>query len=305
MSEEVKSRICTECKITKSLSDFFTSREGGRIYKKCKICSNAERKRHRKERRIKLGLKCRKPETLPNGEIMTYKTCSTCNTEKEITYFAKHKNYKGGRQTECKQCMSKRGCEFYFLKKDKLANPHKYPETSIPSSKTCSKCGTDKPFNCFSLEKRGKYGRCSVCKRCRLDLYVTQRMKRDPNFALKILLRARLSSALKATGAKKLCKIMDLVGCSINELKEYIQSKFEPGMTWENRGLKTWHLDHLTACCIYDLTKEEEQRKCFHFTNLYPRWATTEIAKENGSNRIGNINKGKKVIGVDFHEVLL
>lgn len=302
---EITSRICTGCKIEKNLSEFYHKRTGNEIYKKCKICSNEERRRHRLERRKRLGLKYRKPEELPEGEVMTYKTCVTCKIEKEIVCFSKHKNYKDGRQTECKQCMSKRGCDIYLLKKDKAENPEKYPELPTATSKICSKCKVDKSFNFFNREKRGKYGLYSVCKPCRTDVYVKQRIKRDPNFALKILLRARLQNALKASNAKKLCKTLDLIGCSINELKEYIQSKFQPGMTWENRGIKTWNLDHLIPCSSFDLTKIEEQRKCFHFTNLYPRWATTDIALENGSDQIGNINKGKKIIGVDFFETLL
>ena len=41
-----------------------------------------------------------------------------------------------------------------------------------------------------------------------------------------------------------------------------------------------------------DLTKKEEQQKCFHYTNLQPLFKTTEIAKQFGyENEVGNRNK--------------
>ena len=59
----------------------------------------------------------------------------------------------------------------------------------------------------------------------------------------------------------------------------YIESKFKEGMTWENYG--TWHLDHIYPCSKFDLTKEEEQRICFHYSNLQPLWASQNMSKSN------------------------
>ncbi len=43
-------------------------------------------------------------------------------------------------------------------------------------------------------------------------------------------------------------------------------------MTWENRG--EWEIDHIKACAHFDLSRESEVLKCFHFTNLRPEWKT-------------------------------
>jgi hypothetical protein len=48
-------------------------------------------------------------------------------------------------------------------------------------------------------------------------------------------------------------------------------------MNWENQG--EWHIDHILPCASFDLTKEEEQRKCFHYTNLQPLWAKDNMIK--------------------------
>jgi len=66
----------------------------------------------------------------------------------------------------------------------------------------------------------------------------------------------------------------------------------------ENYG-KVWHIDHNIPLDVFDLTNLEEFRKACHYTNLYPRWATTKIARDHGSTSIGNIDKGNKIINQD------
>jgi hypothetical protein len=61
-----------------------------------------------------------------------------------------------------------------------------------------------------------------------------------------------------------------LLGCSIEEFKEHIEKKFKKGMTWNNYG--EWELDHIKPCCSFDLTDLEQQKLCFHYTNIQPLW---------------------------------
>ena len=54
---------------------------------------------------------------------------------------------------------------------------------------------------------------------------------------------------------------------------------FSISMNWKNYGFKGWHIDHIIPCCKFDLSKENEQRKCFHYTNLNPMWAIDNLKK--------------------------
>jgi hypothetical protein len=96
---------------------------------------------------------------------------------------------------------------------------------------------------------------------------------------------------------KKLNDSINLFGCSPKKLKEHLESLFIDGMSWGNHGLNGWHIDHIIPTAAFDLSKEEEQKKCFNYTNLVPRWATTEIAIKNGceENYLGNLNKLDKL----------
>ena len=71
------------------------------------------------------------------------------------------------------------------------------------------------------------------------------------------------------------------MGCNIDFLKKYIAKKFTKGMSWDNYGLYGWHIDHIKPCSCFDLTKPEQQKLCFHYSNLQPLWAKDNISKSN------------------------
>ena len=107
--------------------------------------------------------------------------------------------------------------------------------------------------------------------------YEKKRKSIDPIFKLAKTLRSRLGSALNRKNIEKGFSTMELTGCELPFLKGYIEAKFVEGMTWENHG--SWHLDHVRPCCSFDLTQEEEQKKCFHYTNLQPLFAKENLSK--------------------------
>ena len=74
-------------------------------------------------------------------------------------------------------------------------------------------------------------------------------------------------------------KIDNLIGCTIDQLKTYLESKFQPNMTWKNHSQFGWHIDHIIPCCSFDLTNEIQRQKCFHYTNLQPLWSTDNLIK--------------------------
>lgn len=52
-------------------------------------------------------------------------------------------------------------------------------------------------------------------------------------------------------------------------------------MSWENYGIRGWHIDHIKPCASFDLSIIEEQKECFHYTNLQPLWWHENLAKSD------------------------
>lgn len=105
-----------------------------------------------------------------------------------------------------------------------------------------------------------------------------ERLKTDLNFKLRFRCNARLRTAIRAQNGKKANSTIDLLGCSPIELRQHLEKQFDNKMNWDNYGTY-WHIDHIRPCASFDLTKPEEQKKCFHYTNLQPLEATANIKK--------------------------
>ena len=122
--------------------------------------------------------------------------------------------------------------------------------------------------------------RYGIKHRKKLTQKYLNRRRTDPNFKILTILRGRIKDVLK--GHSKSDSTINILGCTIEELWIYLESKFTEGMTRQNHG--KWHVDHIIPCASFDLTKPEQQVKCFHYTNLQPLWA------------LDNLKKGKSVV---------
>jgi len=102
----------------------------------------------------------------------------------------------------------------------------------------------------------------------------------DPSFRLASCLRARVRAAFQTKTEKRTSRsagTRSLLGCSFEFAKSYIEARFLPGMTWDNQG--KWQIDHIRPCASFDLTDPDQQRQCFHYSNLQPLWATDNRKK--------------------------
>jgi hypothetical protein len=93
-------------------------------------------------------------------------------------------------------------------------------------------------------------------------------------YNLKHNIRALIASSFKEKGLKKNSKTSEILSCSFEEFKSYLESKFESWMTWDNKGVYNgelnygWDIDHIIL--VSSGMTEEEVVKLNHFTNLQP-----------------------------------
>lgn len=112
--------------------------------------------------------------------------------------------------------------------------------------------------------------RCAKNKRIRNSI----RYKSDLSYRLRRVIGSRVHMALKG---KQIFSSINLLGCSIFNLRKHLEFMFRPGMSWSNYG--EWHIDHIRPCANFDLTKPKQQKECFHYTNLQPLWASENLSK--------------------------
>lgn len=113
----------------------------------------------------------------------------------------------------------------------------------------------------------------------KINKYEREKEKNDPTYKVSQRVRGRIRKLIKQAGSKKFYKTSRLLGCTSLEAKEHLEKQFKDGMTWENHGNNGWHIDHIIPCASFDLTDPEQQKKCFHYTNLQPLWASENMSK--------------------------
>ena len=223
---------------------------------------------------------------------MAQKTCNECNIKKDIDFFSKNGN---GFRSKCKECTNK-----LYKTREKNVVIHEVPKEGVF---TCSTCKTNKDVKMFTNDTRSSRGIRYACRDCEnkkrreknhINLeksrqkYREQSRKRRED--VKNRIRLNLGTRLYLAVQKKHGNTMELTGCSKDELFTHLESKFIDGMNWENYGV--WHIDHIKPCASFDLTDPEEQKKCFHWTNLQPLWAIDNMRK--GANYVSVAELGSR-----------
>ena len=186
---------------------------------------------------------------------MKTKHCSKCGIEKELSEFYKHPTAKLGVRPDCKECRRKVSSKFYKENKIKIRQKH----------------------NDYYLENKPQ---------CIKRNIKNNRLRARNNLNVRILrnCRSRLYTALK--NERKKSSSINLLGCDSAFLKQHLESLFTKEMSWDNYGRgwygkQEWHIDHIKPCIDFDLSKELEQRECFHYSNLQPLWAKENWSKGN------------------------
>lgn len=122
-----------------------------------------------------------------------------------------------------------------------------------------------------SREYKRKY---SLKNRKKINAYRRKRRKIDPLHKITHNVRSLIRQAFRYNGIKKNTLSEKILGCSFQEFKKYLESKWEPWMNWENYGLYNgvvnygWDIDHIIP--LKTAINEDDVIKLNHYTNLQP-----------------------------------
>jgi hypothetical protein len=189
------------------------------------------------------------------------KTCRTCGINKELSDYCKVTKNKDGYNNFCRECQNKKDKLYRENNKEKISNRLKNYNEKEEIKEQRSKYA--KEFRLKNLELMRK------------KAIEKQKAKRkDPMYKFKEAIRNRIRNSINHNGARKNSKTAQILGCSFDEFRNHIESKFEPWMNWNNRGLYNgelnygWDLDHIEP--ISSATSECDIIKLNHYTNYQP-----------------------------------
>lgn len=284
--------ICISCNQDKEISHFYYRNDTGKYKNSCKKCCIEGKKKIKSD---------------------THKKCKHCGIEKPFDDFQKAG---GGKwlQPYCKPCDARRKKHWegdneekvkikrkqYYLSTRQLVAPEQkainkkkvieklragairyiesMPKLSIEERKRRKSEGDKRYREKYKdkiIENKRKYqesGRATeMAKRWQA------KQADNIDFKTKKRLRGRIYVALKR-GVKSQ-GTMDLLGCSIEQFKTHFQSLFTEGMTWDKYIKGEIVIDHIKPCALFDLIKPEEQKICFHYSNLQPLWEIDNLKK--------------------------
>lgn len=186
------------------------------------------------------------------------KRCTKCSEVKEFKDFVPQKAGFMGLKAQCKSCDSE-----YDKKYQSQTN------SRSKRDKTPESIQYRKDYISKNIDWWRKYER----------EYKNSRRQEDMFFRIKGNLSSRLSDLIQNRGLGQ--RTVELLGCNKDTFLNHLESQFTEGMTWENYGLKGWHVDHIIPISSYDLTNESEVKKACHYTNLQPLWWQDNLEKGN------------------------
>lgn len=222
-------------------------------------------------------------------EVQT-KKCYRCQLIKSIIEFSKLKSSNDGFQNRCKKCHNELNHNWklknptYFkkwseinIKRKQQGEKQWYLKNIQRHKNNCKNWRLNNVEHDKQIKKEWK-----LKNRNKINIHSMKIYYENINHRIKHCCRTRIRLAIKNN--QKAGHTVELLGCSIDQLKQHLESQFTENMSWDNYGQFGWHIDHIIPCYYYDLSDPVEQKQCFHYTNLQPLWWND------------NLEKGKKLV---------
>lgn len=269
---------CIKCDISKPINQYYKSPDISGGYKNiCIECIKQQIKNRIKKR--------------TNTIVLTERKCKICTINKQITEYNKISLRKDGYNIICRECVNEQS-------KNKRIIAISEPTIT---KRICNTCNIEKYLSEFRTNKTNTiyYNICLECyephkwtkekQRASERAYIennNDKMKEkyrkqntQINRNVRIRLNTRIKSALNKSNLKKNNYTVQYIGCTCEYLIKWFEYQFNDNINLDNKS--EWHIDHVLPCSSFDLSKEEEQLKCFNWTNLRPCLSLENIIKSN------------------------
>jgi hypothetical protein len=193
------------------------------------------------------------------------KECTRCKITKSLNEYPNRKDSKDGKRNECIVCYKKIKKEYGIRNRDKRISYMVEYRIQNPTQYSTWKSNNYEKYR--ESVDRWKLNNPDKVKKHKRDSR-RRRYIKDPLFRIRETIRRLINLSFTRHGILKSNRTNEILGCSYNQFKEYIQSKFVDGMNWDNRC--EWELDHIIP--ISSAQSETEVYLLNHYTNFQPLW---------------------------------
>lgn len=184
--------------------------------------------------------------------------CKKCGVEKADSEF------QTPRGINCIECLKKKKHEIYLRHKEKnKLKRQKFREENLELVRE---------------RQREYYHKNKEIFAKAVSKYKKKKRQTDELWLLKEQIRSHVGRAFREAGITKDSKTFEILGCTAEEFKQYIESKFEPWMSWDNRSRgnsqivteekQYWDLDHIIP--LTEAKTKEDVLRLSHYTNFQP-----------------------------------
>jgi len=182
---------------------------------------------------------------------METKICKKCGIEKLLCEYNKDKYSSDGLRYRCRDCTSIEYKNFYYKNRDiEILRQINYQK------------------NNNEIVRKNR------------NIRHKKNYENDVLYKLKVNVRNRVKLFLKSSKFNITTNnTYNIVGCSPDELKKYLEEQFTEGMSWYNYRHDGWHIDHIIP--LSSAKTEDEVYKLCHYTNLQPLWHDENYKKGN------------------------
>jgi hypothetical protein len=208
--------------------------------------------------------------------------CSKCKIFKNFDLFNKSKNQPNGLHRVCKTCriqerqdskehIKQKQKEYYENNKETLLKKNAdYRSKNIDFINSQRKEYRNRPeIKIHISNKNIEY--LPIRKES-----IKERRKIDKNFQLTEIIRSKYHKMIRGHETS----YKNIIGCTVETLKEWLEFQFDDKMNWENQG-SYWHIDHILPINQFNFENENEIHICFNWTNLQPLQKNENIKKSD------------------------
>ena len=195
---------------------------------------------------------------------------------RRLTEFAKDKRAKDGLQTQCRACYAN-----YHIdnKKQILKRKKAYrakPENKRRRLETCAKYESEHRDEINQNKKDRLNENPLLRKQMNLRIRLSNALKREVELQKREVSGSWKRNKVGGQHLKDKLELERILGCTIAEYKEYIESTWTKGMSWDNYGCGKgkWSIDHIIPVDA-NWTLNDYQI-CFWYKNTEATWYNRE-----------------------------